>query len=111
MYKKLVIYIEKHKVLYDKQYGFWKNHSTEMAIVNLTIKLTDAMDKNKLTVGIFLDLSKAFDTVDHSIIIAKLNHYGIRGIALECIAHDLLLQKLQGLGIAGDIWSRIGLPT
>ena len=52
MYKKLVIYIEKHKVLYDKQYGFWKNHSTEMAIVNLTIKLTDAMDKNKLTVGI-----------------------------------------------------------
>ena len=103
MYKKLVIYIEKHKVLYDKQYGFWKNHSTEMAIVNLTIKLTDAMDKNKLTVGIFLDLSKAFDTVDHSIIIAKLNHYGIRGIALECIAHDLLLQKLQGLGIAGDM--------
>ena len=83
MYKKLMIYIEKHKIFYDKQYGFRKNHSTEMAIVDLTTKLTDAIDENKLTVGIFLDLSKAFDTVDHSIIIAKLNHYGIRGIALE----------------------------
>ena len=54
-----------------------------MATVDLTTKLADAIDKNKLMVGIFLDLSKAFDTVDHSIIIAKLNHYGIRGIALE----------------------------
>ena len=54
-----------------------------MAIVNLTAKLADAIDDNKLTAGIFLDLSKAFDTVDHSIILAKLEHYGIRGIALE----------------------------
>ena len=54
-----------------------------MAIIELTAKLTDAIDDRKLTAAIFLDLSKAFDTVDHSIIISKLEHYGIRGIALQ----------------------------
>lgn len=54
-----------------------------MAIIELTTKLTDAIDDRKLTAAIFLDLSKAFDTVDHSIIISKLEHYGIRGIALQ----------------------------
>ena len=60
-----------------------KKHSTEMAITELTTKLTDAIDVNKLTAGIFLDSSKAFDTIDHSIIISKYEHYGLRGIALK----------------------------
>ena len=68
MYKRLIDYIEKRNILYDEQYGFRKNHSTEMAIIVLTNKLTDTIDEGKLTAGIFLDLSKAFDTVDHSII-------------------------------------------
>lgn len=54
-----------------------------MAIIELTTKLTDAIDDRKLTAAIFLDLSKAFHTVDNSIIISKLEHYGIRGIALQ----------------------------
>ena len=55
-----------------------------MAIVELTNKLTDAIrDENEITAGIFLDLSKAYDTVDHSIPINELEHYGIRGLALE----------------------------
>ena len=62
---------------------FGQNHSTEMAKVELTNKLTDAIGENKITAGIFLDLSKAFDTVDHSILINKLEHYGIRGLALD----------------------------
>ena len=83
MYNKLISFIQKHDILYNKQFGFRKNHSTETAIIELVSKLTDAIDKNKFTAGIFLDLSKAFDTVNHSIIITKLQHYGIRGVALE----------------------------
>lgn len=75
MHKTLMDYIERGHILYDKQYGFRKKHSTEMAIIELTTKLTDAIDDRKLTAAIFLDLSKAFDTVDHSIIISKLEHY------------------------------------
>ena len=51
--------------------------------MELVAKPTDAIDKNKFTAGIFLDLSKALETVNHSIIITKLQHYGIRGVALE----------------------------
>ena len=50
----------------------------EMALIDLTTKLADAIDNKTFTVGIFLDLSKAFDTVDHTIMIEKLEHYGIR---------------------------------
>ena len=83
MYNRLISFIQKHDILYSKQFGFRKNHSTETAIIELVTKLTDAIDKNKFTAGIFLDLSKAFDTVNHSFIITKLKHYGIRGVALE----------------------------
>ena len=61
-----------------------------MAIIELTTKLSEEIDEGKLTAGIFLDLSKAFDIVDHSIIISKLEHYGIRGIALQWFKNYLL---------------------
>ena len=93
MYKRLINFIQKYDILYNKQFGFRKNHSTETAIIDLVAKLTDAIDKNKFTAGIFLDLSKAFDTVNHSIIIAKLCHYGIRGIALEWFKNYLTNRK------------------
>ena len=82
MYKSVIKFIEKHKIFYHQQFGFRKNHSTEMAIINLTTKLVESIERNEFTAGI-LDQSKAFDTVDHSIVISKLEHYGIRGIALD----------------------------
>ena len=59
------------------------NHSTDHAIIELTDNITKAMDEGKYMIGIFLDLSKAFDTVNHQILLNKLDHYGIRGLCLK----------------------------
>jgi retron-type reverse transcriptase len=68
-------------MLTHHQYGFRENRSTELAIIELTNKLTKAIDSGEFIIGIFLDLSKAFDTINHRILIQKLEHYGIRGVA------------------------------
>ena len=73
MYKRLIRYIEKH------QYGFRQNRSTELSIIELVDKITKVIDKGEYTIGVFLDLSKAFDTINHKILIKKLGQYGIRG--------------------------------
>ena len=79
MYKRLIDYINKNGILTDRQYGFRSKSSTNHAIIELVDKITKAIEKNEFTVGIFLDLSKAFDTVNHNILLKKLYFYGIRG--------------------------------
>ena len=79
MYKRLIKYVEKNRILSKPQYGFKNNRSTELAVIELVDKITKAIDKGEYTIGIFLDLSKAFDTINHKILIKKLEHYGIRG--------------------------------
>ena len=91
VYNRLMNYIDINQMLFRNQYRFRKNHSTTLALINLYDKISAGFDANKHTVGIFLDLSKAFDTVDHTILISKLNlkHYGIRGLPLEWIQNYL----------------------
>ena len=79
MYKRLIDYIHKNRILTDCQYGFRRQSSTNHAIIELVDKITKAIENNEFTVGIFLDLSKAFDTVNHGILLKKLYFYGIRG--------------------------------
>ena len=93
MYKRLINFIEKNGILSKHQYGFRKNRSTEHAIIEMVDKITKAIDQEKYTVGVFLDLSKAFDTIDHRILIRKLEYYGIRGITKSLFENYLKDRK------------------
>jgi len=85
MYNRLIKYIESLDILYHLQFGFRKNHSTNLALTHLVNKIASSIDRSEITIGIFLDLSKAFDTLNHNILFYKLEHYGIRGTALQWI--------------------------
>jgi hypothetical protein len=81
MYSRLICFIDSHSIIYSRQYGFRKHHSTVHALINIVERIRQCLDKGHAAVGVFVDLQKAFDTVDHQILCHKLNHYGIRGVA------------------------------
>ena len=83
MYARLISFINKHKLLYKYQFGFRKNHSTALALIEITDNIIKDLESGKCSAGIFIDFKKAFDTVDHNILLSKLEHYGIRGQTLE----------------------------
>ena len=70
--EQLVNYLEKHKILYEFQFGFRKGHTTSQAIAEIAYNLRDAIDNNLYSCGVFLDFSKAFDTVSHTILLKKM---------------------------------------
>ena len=82
VFKQVYDYFTKNKLLYKSQYGFRKKHSTELAGLELNDIIIENLDQQKLPIAIFLDLSKAFDTIDHEILLDKLKYYGISGSAL-----------------------------
>ena len=77
-----------NNLLYDSQYGPRAGHSTEYAAIEITDRIIAAMDKNNIPLNVYLDLSKAFDTLDHAILLEKLS-YGIRGNPLKLISSYL----------------------
>ena len=90
MYKRLLNFTYRHKIFNQNQFRFRNNHSTFMALIILVENLVDALDNGNYTVGLFLDFQKAFDTIDHGIVLDKLYFYGIRGIA-----HDWFVRYLS----------------
>ena len=83
MYNRLYKHFLEQKLLYKKQFGFQKSHSTDHAIVQLVNEISDSFDKNFYTLGVFVDLSKAFDTVNHDIEISKLQNYRVKDKKLD----------------------------
>ena len=83
MYSRVYNFLIATNQLYVSQYGFRKMHSCEHAVGELIANITKGIEKGKLTAGIFLDLSKAFDTLEHEVVYMKLDKYGIRGTCLK----------------------------
>ena len=93
MYSRVYSFLELHNSIYKNQFGFRANHSTFHALISLTEDIRQALDNNYFACGIFIDFQKAFDTVDHNILLKKLEHYGVRGLANDWFKSYLLNRK------------------
>ena len=93
---RLIDFLETSDILYKHQYGFRKKYSTKLSLINLINTLMRSMDEGKVTLGIFIDFQKAFDTINHDILLEKMAHYGIRGVALQWFV-NYLLNRSQAL--------------
>ena len=93
MYNRVCNYLNDNNILFRKQFGFRKGYSTDHALIKLTDSIYDSFNQNKYILGVFIDSSKAFDTVDDNILIDKLNSYGIKNNSLKWFSSYLSNRK------------------
>ena len=113
VFSQLSEYFHKNNLFYESQYGFLKNQSTEYAAMELTDKVLKDIDEKNISLAIFMDLSKAFDTLDHNILIKKLAHFGINGTPLEWFTSYLTgrSQYVELDGVSSNVLSlSTGVP-
>ena len=101
MYNRLITYINQNHLLYNLQFGFQKGKSTHMALITLIDNISEALDNGDFVIGVFLDFSKVFDTVDHSILLKKnfiymeleaLHYNGLKvTYRVECNMYHIIL--------------------
>ena len=108
MYDRMRDFIEKHSLLYSSQYGFRQAHSTQHAILDMVETIQTNMDKKLFSCGVFIDLKKAFDTVNHTILLDKLNYYGFRGIVNQWFS-SYLSNRTQTTEIGSHISSKLNI--
>ena len=94
IYNQLYAYFVDNNYFSKTQYGFRKQHSTEYAILEITNRILSEFDNGNSVLAIYLDLSKAFDTLNHEILLAKLKHYGIKNISLNWF-HSCLKDRMH----------------
>ena len=102
MLTRLTEYLEKSKIIYEHQFGFQKNRSTTLAVLDLNTRITKALDRGNYAASVFLDFAKAFDTVNHQILLSKLENYGIRGPAKDWF-ESYLKSRHQIVKIGGTL--------
>ena len=100
MFNRVYSFIEKHNLLYKLQFGFRRKHSTNHALIEITELIRSALDSKRYACGIFIDLQKAFDTVNHDILVKKLAYYGIRGVGNTWF-QSYLTERSQYVSILG----------
>ena len=100
LYKRMYSFLSNEKLIFDKQYGFRSNYSTTHALISLTERLKTYLDSGHIVAGVFIDLEKAFDTVNHKILCEKLNYYGFRGGSNQLI-RSYLENRKQYVSING----------
>lgn len=110
---RMVHFLDIHNILYSMQYGFRSGSSTTVAITELVDKILEETDLRRYVGALFLDLKKAFDTLNHGILLRKLEHYGIRGVANDVI-RSYLENRSQLVSYAGEMSSyrqiNVGVP-
>ena len=90
---RLYSFFEKNSLLFERQYGFRNKLSTNHALIDITSKIQTACDKGIFAFGVYVDFKKAFDTVNHKLLLNKLNHYGIRGNELQWLKTYLKVRR------------------
>ena len=83
MYNRLISFINKHDILRKFHFGFRGDHSTNLALIYLDDKISNSLDTGEYVLGLFLDFTKAFETINHAILLLKLEHLGVRGNSLN----------------------------
>ena len=106
MYKRLLSFLTRNNVLYNNQFGFRQSHSTHLALLEITDRIYQSLDDGKFLLALYLDLSKAFDTVDLNILMHKLEHYGIRGNELNWF-ESYLFGRTQYVEIEGVLSNKL----
>jgi hypothetical protein len=113
MYKRIYHFLTQRNLLYDYQFGFRQKYNTNLALIQIVDKLMQTLSKNESAIGVFLDFSKAFDTIDHKILLSKLDKYGIRGIGNQWIK-DYLSNRRQSVkfksSVSPELQVECGVP-
>ena len=113
IHSRLIKHLIDHDILNPYQHGFRPGRSTTTALASILPRIQDAIDNKLMCLGLFIDLKKAFDTVPHSILISKLNHYGIQG-KFSCLLESYLSHRKQRVWIgnctSNELYVPVGVP-
>ena len=101
MFTRAISFLGRYNIICSRQFGFHKFHSTTHALITIVEKIRPCIDNGKVAVGVFVDLQKSFNTVNHKILCHKLNHYGIRGLA-NCWFRSYLSSRYQFVSVANS---------